>query len=256
MTSYEALPLKLDGSKWCSRIRDQGSLKSSAAHACISIIEYLQKKLFSKYVQLSSLFTYKVQRNLLHEEGDTGSYPRIGAATLRLFGAPPEEYWPYNIPDFDKEPPAFCYSLAQNFRARNMLRLDHQGVSKSSLLMSIKRSLADGFPTIFGFTIYDSISQAKEDGMVRCPCQSEKIKGGHSVMAFGYDDKIKIENHNCKEVTTGALRFQNSWGENWGDKGYGWLPYDYVLRGLTEDWWTVYDIDFVDLQQFGLPMSF
>jgi C1A family cysteine protease len=169
MTSDNDLRPEHDISKWCGYIHEQDSLNSSVAHACVATIEYLQKKLFGKYVRLSTRFNYKVARKLLHQEGDVGSYPRMSIAALKLFGSPPEEYWPYNIPDFDKEPPAFCYALARNFRVTEVMSLDFPGVPKASLLRSIKRSLEDGFPLSFGFRIYDSISQAAGNGKIPNP---------------------------------------------------------------------------------------
>jgi C1A family cysteine protease len=32
--------------------------------------------------------------------------------------------------------------------------------------------------------------------------------------------------------------------------GYGWLPYEYVLRGLAEDWWSLLKNEWVDTGQF------
>ena len=58
------------------------------------------------------------------------------------------------------------------------------------------------------------------------------MTGGHAVMSVGYDDgkKIKGAGLNAPE-TKGALMIRNSWGGGWGEKGYGWLPYDYVEAG-------------------------
>ncbi len=44
--------------------------------------------------------------------GDTGSFLRTTMGALSLFGVPPEEYWAYDVADFDKEPTAFCYAFA------------------------------------------------------------------------------------------------------------------------------------------------
>ncbi len=76
--------------------------------------------------------------------------------------------------------------------------------------------------------------------------------GGHAIVAIGYDDKMKIKNTPCKATTIGALLIRNSWGAGWGDHGYGWLPYDYVLCGLATDWWTLIKSEWIDTQQFKL----
>ncbi len=99
----------------------------------------------------------------------------IGA--LVLFGAPPEEYWPYKIADFDKEPTAFCYAFAQSYQAIKYYRHDPPGTAKDVLLNRIKRYLAAGHPSIFGFTVYSSIGQAGKTGKIPYPCEGEKIEG-------------------------------------------------------------------------------
>jgi len=71
------------------------------------------------------------------------------------------------------------------------------------------------------------------------------------VMAVGYDDKLEITNKFSKEKTKGALLIRNSWGASWGEHGYGWLPYDYVLRGLAEDFWTILKKEWVDTGEFA-----
>ena len=237
--------------QWCPPIEDQGNLGSCTAHAGVGLVEYYEKKAFGRYLDASRLFLYKVTRNLLHWTGDTGAFLRSTMGGLVLFGVPPEEYWPYKISDFDKEPPAFCYAFAQSYQAIKYFRHDPPGTAQDVLLERIKAYLAAGHPSMFGFTVYSSIAQADSTGKIPYPCRGERIEGGHAIAAVGYDDKMKIKNTgSCGVETTGALLIRNSWGTGWGDGGYGWLPYEYVLRGLAEDFWSILKQDWVDTGVF------
>jgi C1A family cysteine protease len=171
--------------------------------------------------------------------------------SLVLFGVPPEEYWPYNLPDYDKEPSAFCYAFAQNYQAITYYRLDPLGLAPSALLSSLKAYLAAGLPSMFGFTVYCSYNQAGSTGKIPYPTSGEKIVGGHAVDAVGYNDDIKIKNTNTGgKATSGAVLIRNSWGTGWGEQGYGWLPYDFILNGLAVDWWSLLKNEWVDTGAF------
>lgn len=242
----------VDLKKWCSPIENQESLGSCTAQAGVGQVEYFECRAFGKHIDGSRLFLYKVTRNLLHWTGDTGAFLRTTMGALRLFGIPPEEYWPYIIQDFDEEPTPFCYAYAQNFQAIQYYRLDPPNTKLSELLERIKVFLAAGLPSMFGFTVFSSINQADDDGLIPFPTLNEKILGGHAVMAVGYDDKIKIKNANGGPPTKGALLIRNSWGTGWGDNGYGWLPYEFVLFELAKDWWSLIKNEWVDTGKFGL----
>jgi C1A family cysteine protease len=248
-----ALPASVDLRPWCSPIEDQKTIGSCTAHAGVGLVEYFERRAFGKHLDASRLFLYKVTRNLLHWTGDTGAFLRSTMYALTLFGVPPEEYYPYNIADFDKEPSAFCYAFAQSYQAISYYRLDPSGTARDALLARIKTELSKGLPSMFGFTVYSSINQANTNGgKIPYPTRGERVEGGHAIDAVGYDDNLKIKNTNPGGIeTTGALLIRNSWGTGWGSAGYGWLPYKYVLDGLATDWWSLIKSEWVDTGQFG-----
>jgi len=99
----------------------------------------------------------------------------------------------------------------------------------------MKQSIIDGFPFVFGINIYESFesNNVKNTGFVPMPNTStEQLLGGHAIMAVMFDDDKKI--FGCR----------NSWGPDWGDKGYFYLPYDYILNpDLASDFWIVTSIN-------------
>jgi C1A family cysteine protease len=247
--SKTPLPPKNDLRKWCSPIENQQNLGSCTANAVAAVVEYFENKSFGKYIDSSRLFLYKTTRNLLRYTGDSGAFLKSTLGALVLFGMPPEEYWPYDTAIFDEEPNAFCYAFAQNYRCISYFRHDPPKTSKSDVLIRIKKYLNSGVPSIFGFTVYQSMQSVDKTGKIPYPSGNEKILGGHAVAAMGYDDTIKIKNQAGK-TTTGAILIRNSWGEEWGENGYGWLPYEYILQGIAIDWWSVLKQDWVDTGAF------
>lgn len=226
MTS--AAPEKVDMRQYCSEIEDQGRLGSCVAQAVAGLAEYGERVIYGKHIDVSRLFLYKVARQLDFINGDNGSRVRTCMKALRLFGAPPEKHWPYDITRYDLDPPAMVFAYGQNLQATMYYRLDRFGRSRSDVLSMMKRFIEQKRPVAFGFRVF---SYGNSDGEFPMPDLNSRPKGGHAVMAVGYDDGRKIG------PTAGALLIRNSWGKRWGQDGYGWLPYAYVTHYLSHDFW-------------------
>mgnify|MGYP001593425436 CR=1 FL=1 len=231
-------PEQIDLRQNCSPIRSQESVGACTSFAACGIFEYLQKVALNKFTQISPLFLYKVTRNQLSLYGDTGATIRGTMSALSMFGICLENNWQYVIDWVNEEPGAFQYAQAQNFKAINYFRLDTFDIDPNTLLEKIKLNLIQGLPILVGFSLYPSFINVKSDGIIPVPDISESVVSGHSIGIYGFDNINKI------------LIIRNSWGENWGDGGYAYLPYYYVLNGIMADFWVMVKTSWIDTSKF------
>ena len=235
--------------EYFSPVEDQENIGSCSAHAGIGLMEYYQKRTTGKFLNMSRLFLHKTSRNLMKQTGDVGVHLRSTMKALVLFGCPPENYWEYDVTKYDDEPSAFLYSFAKEFQSLNYIRLDKTSIQPSDLLNKVKLLLKFNLPMMFGFTAYSSIYSGNL-GEIPYPSSNEDSIGGHAVIAMGYDDNKMIQYQDGRQ-TKGAIKIRNSWGSDWGENGYGWLPYKYMESRLTADWWIIIKNEWADLDVFS-----
>jgi C1A family cysteine protease len=218
------LPGKIDLRKKCSPVENQGELGSCTANALVGAVEFLEINDGANFVDLSRLFVYYNERAI---EGtidqDSGAFLRDGIKSLAKQGVCPEQEWPYNIRDFADKPTRKCYSDAKKHQITSYHRI--------SSVDEMRTCLAEGFPFVFGFTVYTAFESAAvaRSGVLNMPAKTEHVIGGHAVMAVGYDDSLK------------RFTIRNSWGADWGMKGYFTMPYDYLdpNHNLADDFWSI-----------------
>jgi C1A family cysteine protease len=251
-----AAPPTADLRFWCSPVENQLSLGACTAHAAVGIVEYFQQRSFGKYLDGSRLFVYKTTRNLMGVTGDTGAWLRNAMGALVTCGVPTERYWPYVVADFDIDPSPFVYSVADNFEAVKYFCHDPiaKNVAKKDVVASVKKYLGVGVPSMFGFWGYASFDYGDQPGHIPLPTDAELAGDpawGHAIVAIGYDNARKITNTKNNKTTTGALLIRNSWGTSWGDKGYGWMPYEYIHKNAAMDFWSLIKMEWVDTDRFN-----
>ena len=131
----------------------------------------------------------------------------------------------------------------------NLLNLDDAATANA-----IAIAITPNMPMSVGFPLYGSLSQATSSGRIPYPARGEDLLGNHAVVAVGYDDRIKVRNTLGGEPRVGAFLIQQSWGKEWGEDGFGWLPYDFVLRDKAHDFWTLTRAEWVDTGAFQLDV--
>ncbi|MCL2444236.1 MAG: hypothetical protein FWD13_12345 [Treponema sp.] len=89
-------------------------------------------------------------------------------------------------------------------------------------VLPVKKSLSDNKPVIIGMNTPPSFYQARD---VWRPYENPNMNfGGHAMCVVGYDDNRY----------GGAFEVQNSWGTNWGERGYIWITYNDFARFVSE----------------------
>jgi len=218
------LPTSADLRNQCPPVYDQGHLGSCTANGLAAAYEFDLKKQNKTDFMPSRLFIYYNERVLLNTvNSDSGAYIRDGIKTMNQQGVCPENDWAYDIGKFTVKPPAKCYTEAKKCQIKSYQRLINS-------LNQLKGCIAEGFPFVFGFTVYESFMtpEVAKTGIMPMPQQGEKTIGGHCVTAVGYDD------------SKNAFILRNSWGTGWGIKGYFYMPYAYIANSsLCDDFWTV-----------------
>ena len=226
----QKLPAKVDLRGKCPPVYNQGALGSCTANALGAAFQVSQKLQGKTTWMPSRLFLYYNERIAINTTAsDSGAFLRDGIKSLNKAGICKEKEWTYDDDPapgakFSVKPPKVCYTNA----VQNLI-LSYQRLSNN--INTLKGCLAEGFPFVFGFTVYESFmsQKVKNNGIMPMPnFNTEKVVGGHAIMAVGFDDAKQ------------ALLIRNSWGNTWGISGYFWMPYAYVSNNnLADDFWTI-----------------
>jgi C1A family cysteine protease len=222
---YQPRPHILDLRSSCPAVFDQGTLGSCTANAGAAA----RMMLTGTPEELSRLFLYYQERALHGKENtDSGAQMRDVCKALRSAGVCEERYCPYDTDKFSLRPSSQAYRNARQYTIGSYATFDgdtEDDIDQIRLyLATLKR------PVLLGLDIYESFESAfvAKTGIVPMPrTETELLLGGHAALIVGYNDLRR------------TLIMRNSWGADWGDRGYFYLPYRYVQAKLAYDSWTI-----------------
>jgi C1A family cysteine protease len=228
------LPHRVDLRKFMSDVEEQVG-NSCVANAFVGAYEYLAKREFGESGDISRLFLYynaRARHDSQHEDGGTLMYCAI--ESLMEHGACCEDLWPNDESMIFDEPDESSYENASNFTITEAEFLETD-------LDLWRHTLAEGYPIAFALNLFESFNSATENrGRISLPKKSEDVRethAWHAMLCVGYSDKDRM------------FIVRNSWGSEWGDQGYCYVPYDYIMHTdyNGHDSWiikSVNDLDF------------
>jgi len=235
--SAKKLPAKVDLRQYMTAVENQGAASSCTANAVAGAYEYLAKRHTGNDYDVSRLFIYYNARALKDEENiqDSGSYISLAIEGLKQYGACAEATWDYILENVNEAPEEQAYEEAANFVVEDMEVVPVH-------LNAWKACLADGYPIIFGMLLFGSFDKQRKKGVVPMPTPKETQRGqhgAHAMLCVGYSDKDRV------------FIVRNSWGEEWGDNGYCYIPYDYIVNPKYNlgDCWRIRQLENVDFDQ-------
>ena len=212
----------------CPSIYNQGKLGSCTANAIAFAYQFDQMKQLEQKDKIfipSRLFIYYNERDMEKTTGsDSGAAIRDGIKSINKIGVCPENLWPYDITTFTKKPDPQCYQIATQHKSVQYARVNQT-------LSQLREAISAGYPVVFGFTVYQSFEseEVAKTGIMSMPNKNEKVLGGHAVAAVGFNENSFI--------------IRNSWGEQWGENGYFYMPNEFITNNnLANDFWVVYQV--------------
>ena len=227
----DELPAFVDLRSHLTPVEDQGEVGSCTANALAGALEYLEKRTNGAEGRVSRLFIYWNERDV---EGSTaedhGAALSDGIKVLKGDGACSEDTWEYSKDNVFEQPADEAYAEAKDHTIDEAHKVQIE-------LHDMRHCLSEGYPFVFGLDVYDAFQDEGAHGRITTPDpDTHQHCGGHAMLAVGYSDKDQV------------FLVRNSWGPDWGDSGYCYIPYEYLASSkYCRDAWTIrkaHNLDF------------
>ena len=199
-------------------VRDLGTEGNSVGFAVAAALEYQIAKTSGKRVTISPRYIYYYARLKSGTvKSDVGCRIRDAVIVLLESGGVSEASWPYKPGEFAAKPP------------KNIEQVEHFKITRIQPVRNVKElkaALQEFGPVAGGFAVYESIygKDVEKTGRIPMPGQKESLRGATAVCFVGFNDNNRL------------IKFRNQWGSGWGDKGYGYMSYEFLEKFSLDVW--------------------
>ena len=218
------LPAEVDMTAQMPEIRDQNPRGACVAHAALAVFEHRLRQQ-GQPLDMSEqflIFVCKEGDGIPHQEGSS-----LGTAfvSLQRHGCCREETWRYNNKSTpcnwgQGPPPPDAKTEATNFRIGGIDQIAPRRVADLKVVLHSGRCVAFSIPA---YRSWFCSEEVKLSGNIIMPPPGDLPMGGHAMCMVGYRDMP-----DKSDLGGGVFLIRNSWGERWGVRGYGTIPYRFI----------------------------
>lgn len=197
---------------------------------------------YNKPVRMSPLFPYAEAKKMDRDFTEGTTIRNVMKVSQKL-GVPEYDLYPYE----DSENVRNCiFPKATKDVYDNANKHKIKSYAQVYTVEELKNAIYNENAVVAGFQVFETFMHAKDGFIGKI---DGRYYGGHCVSFVGWDDNLERVIDGIKYK--GFIKIQNSWGEAWGDKGFGYLAYDLFNHTTLDGWWrllletwtTVDDID-------------
>lgn len=206
-------------------IPDQQTLGTCGVCSMITMINHEFDKYNMRFSILYLYYTTRVYVMKVPAVEDSGVNLSDVIMAIDKYGLVLESTWPYEIDTFSRKPTIDMVKESKNIMNKYKIKFTRINNTLTDIKKYVdlnKYILADvGFD--FDSYLYKTSINKGISPVHRNP---RAVYGGyfdHSITICGYNDKTRL------------IKYINSWGVDFGDNGYGYIPYSYVSDHLVDN---------------------
>ncbi len=255
-----------------SLVKDQGETNTGWAFGAMSVLEaksYRENGLRIDCSEEGMLYaTSNYVKEYVGDTPDIGSYNRgvydngngfISASYLSRQQSPVSNDISWVSPNMEADLPYTANTAELKWNENMSTAYGNIYASDIEFLeynvKNIKNAIMEHEAVYMSFCANDEYLNPAKGAYNNIEADETKI---HGVAIIGYDDNYSKDNfaENCKPEKDGAWKIRNSYGTDWGDKGYGWISYEDVTLNINKDCYTVKNIMTVSKDQRTLSYDY